>query len=230
MFFHPEFSQNSFAKSLSKSGLPTKRVRPNVKNSINPCSFLCSCLLVLVASTTTQAAAIYKKVDADGNVTFTDVPPRAEETAETIDLESPNSFKADVPDAGPQETTSVETTDANDAVAAPEYTALVIVSPTDDMAIRDNAGTIEVTTSLEPSLADNHVMRLLLDGAPVAETNQTGNFTLENVDRGTHELQAQVLNDTGDVVFAGQPSVFHMLRYSALAPGRPRPELQGRNN
>ena len=52
-------------------------------------------LLVLFAASPLVASAdtvIYKKVDRYGNVTYTDVPPRAEEQAETIDIDGLNSY------------------------------------------------------------------------------------------------------------------------------------------
>ena len=41
------------------------------------------------------AGKIYKTVDKDGNVIFTDVPPRKDESSKTVELDSLNSYESD---------------------------------------------------------------------------------------------------------------------------------------
>lgn len=171
-----------------------------------------SCLLLAGSVFVVEAATIYKKIDADGNVVFTDVPPRAEESAETIDLGSPNSF---TPTAESQ-LIAAEPESADADSAAHDYTAVQITSPAHDSSIRENAGAVTVTTQVEPGLAGGHAVQLLMDGTPVAGPSQSGTFPLANVDRGTHQLYAQVVDEDGTVIFTGKLSVFHMLRYSRL--------------
>ena len=62
----------------------------------------------------------------------------------------------------------------------------------------------------------------LMDGAPMGPPNRSGTFPLANVDRGTHQLQVRIVNDAGEVLLNGQPSVFHLQRFSALQPGARR--------
>jgi hypothetical protein len=166
--------------------------------------------LLLTGSALTANAAIYKKVDADGNVVFTDVPPRPEESAETIEIYSPNSFTA----ANEGELLAAESEPERTNDAANEYTAVQITSPADDASVRANAGTVTVTAVIEPDLARGHAVQLLMDGAAVAGPSQTATFTLANVDRGTHQLYAQVVDEEGTVLFSGALSTFHMLRYA----------------
>jgi hypothetical protein len=189
-----------------------------------------------VATNSLADTQIFKTVDANGNVIFTDVPPRAEQTAEKVDLQTPNSF-AD-PEANPETNSArqlwIVDPDANedDERATPTaYLSLSIGTPTDQSTVRENAGDVTVVASLEPSLHPGHSLRLLLDGLPAASTsNPDAVFTLSNIDRGTHHLQAEVMNQTGTVIFSGPSSVFHLQRYSKLtAPNRPRPSPQGGN-
>ena len=177
-----------------------------------------ACLLLVGSTFMVEAATIYKKIDADGNVVFTDVPPRAEETAETIDLDSPNSF-APEPATEPLQG-EPESADADSA--AHDYTAAQITSPAHDSSIRENAGSVTVTAQVEPGLASGHAVQLLMDGTPVAGPSQSATFPLANVDRGTHQLYAQVVDEDGSVIFTGGVSVFHMLRYSQRTqPAKP---------
>jgi hypothetical protein len=51
-----------------------------------------------------------------------------------------------------------------------------------------------------------------MDGDTV-QTGQRPVFDLVNVDRGTHRLQVQVLNRSGEVIQESDPVVFHLLRH-----------------
>ena len=105
-----------------------------------------------------------------------------------------------------------------DAVAPETYTLAVVVSPADDEALRGNAGNLTVLTRVDPKLQGGHRLRLLLDGAPRAISGRKPEFHLENIDRGTHSLQLQVIDDSNRVLFTGPPSTFHLLRHSRLHP------------
>ena len=96
------------------------------------------------------------------------------------------------------------------------YTAAVIVSPADDMAVRSNAGSLTVVARVDPELQEGHRLQLLLDGAPRGAPGRKPEFHLENIDRGTHSLQLQVVDDANGVLFTGPRSTFHLLRHSRL--------------
>jgi hypothetical protein len=85
--------------------------------------------------------------------------------------------------------------------------------------VRENAGNVTIITQVDPELKTGHRIRVLLDGAPEQEGPQTS-FLLTNVDRGTHAVSAEIVDDSGNVLLASSASVFHLLR--AVAP-RPTP-------
>ncbi|MDD5330313.1 MAG: hypothetical protein PHX38_09930 [Sulfuricella sp.] len=109
------------------------------------------------------------------------------------------------------------------AYAAEPYTEIAIVQPGDDETIHDNNGTLEVALALSPALRDGHKIRLLLDGAQL-ETRASAHFSLTNIERGTHSLQAVVIDRSGRTLIASAPVAFHMWRASALFPGRQKPK------
>ena len=100
------------------------------------------------------------------------------------------------------------------------YLALEIVSPADDEPIRENAGNITVITNLNPRLQRGHVARLLMDGDVVQEGPQAS-FSLANVDRGTHTISVEIVNESGEVLIRSGESTFHLLRFADGA--RPGP-------
>lgn len=193
-----------------------------------------ACILLVAGSFVAMNALagqqIFKTTDADGNVVFTDVPPRAEQPAEKVDLPAPNTFTGEREVAvgsaatGDQWIVDPDAADAEGELPLAPYNSLVISDPGNESNIRENTGTFSVMASLEPPLHPGHSLRLLLDDAPAASAGKEAIFSLSNVDRGSHTLQAEVLDNNGAVVFAGNPSVFHLQRYSKItAPNRPVP-------
>ena len=165
-------------------------------------------------------AEIYRTVDENGNVVFTDIPPREDdENAEQIIIENPNSFA--VEEAIPNtDAWIVEPEEGEEAEAPFRYQALEIVSPVDDEPVRENAGNITIVTNLNPRLQRGHVARLLMDGSVVQE-GPRASFSLANVDRGTHTISVEIVDENGDVLIRSSDSTFHMLRFAGGA--RPGP-------
>lgn len=98
------------------------------------------------------------------------------------------------------------------------YVEAAILAPADDAALRDNAGHVQVHGRVRPALAPGHQVQLLLDGTPWGSPQSAANFSLANIDRGTHSLALRILNGEGKPLFTGQPSTFHLLRRSRLHP------------
>ena len=178
-----------------------------------------TCGLVTALCLPAQAgeSRIYRTVDEDGNVIFTDIPPRDDdESAEQIVVETPNSFA--VEEAIPSSDAWIVETDDEETEAPFRYTALEIVSPADDEPIRENMGNITVVTNVSPRLQSGHVVRLLMDGS-VAQEGPQGTFSLANVDRGTHTIAVEIADETGNVLIRSSDSTFHMLRFAGGPAG-----------
>ncbi|MDH3642143.1 MAG: DUF4124 domain-containing protein [Gammaproteobacteria bacterium] len=189
-----------------------------------------ACILVVAGSFVAMHAMadkqIFKTTDADGNVVFTDVPPRAQESAEKIDLLAPNSFGTEQPGiaTASDRPRRSERGDDEQPVVAPVYQSLTIMTPGDQANVRENAGNVDVQAAIEPGLHPGHSLRLLLDEVPAGSAGEGPVFSLTNVDRGTHTLKAEIVDSSGAVIFTSDPSTFHLQRYSKLtAPNRPKP-------
>ena len=103
-------------------------------------------------------------------------------------------------------------------VPVDSYIRAEILYPADDAAVRSNAGTLTVLVRVDPQMQDGHRLQLLLDGVPSATAGRKPEFHLENIDRGTHTLQLQIIDGSGRVLFTGPPVRFHLLRRSRLHP------------
>jgi hypothetical protein len=153
-----------------------------------------------------STAEIYKRVNPDGSVEFTDVPGSAKE--EPVKLAPMSTFKA-TPTAPTRSPSSRPTASLN------KYTLLKIISPADNTSIRDNAGNLSINVSVSPSLRAGHKLVLLVDGSSKAE-GQSGQFKLTNIDRGSHTLQAKVIDAANKPLISSKTVTIHLQRFSAL--------------
>ena len=176
---------------------------------------LTACLALMAASPT--FGAIFRTVDAQGNVTFTDQPPKTNDTrvkSEEIKIANPNTFQ----DATPYERWDPAAEEGSETTAD-DYT-LSIVSPRNEESIRDNAGNVVIQTRIAPELASGHVARLELDGSMTGDPVESGQVLLANVPRGTHTARLVVENEKGRRIAESAESVFHLQRISLLSPAR----------
>ena len=177
-------------------------------------------LMLSVCVCAPSYGAIFRTVDADGNVTFTDQAPKTSDSdsrvvAEEIEVNNPNTFA----DEAPYQRWEGTVGDASDSAeeGAPSY-SLSIVSPGNDQTIRENSGSVVVRTRVDPGLVAGDKMRLELDGTLTGDSAQSGAFNLTNVPRGTHRARVVIENEKGRRVAESGESVFHLQRISLLSP------------
>jgi hypothetical protein len=175
-----------------------------------PVSLLCSLLLGTVAAAAVPAASaqIFRSVDEHGNVVFSDVPPR-DDGSKQVQIAPLNTFAPPAPPPPPAAPAS-----AAAAVDAQYYAALEIVAPTNDMAVRENAGNVAVSVATVPPVRSDHRLVLLLDGSVLPVEAEGGVFLLTNVDRGTHTLTTRIVDGSDATIKESAPVTFHLLRAS----------------
>lgn len=169
-------------------------------------------ILILGTFWLTQADAtvLYKKVDKDGKVTYTDKPS---DDAEAVTVKS-NRNVVSTPRISPS--TQNKSDDSEDESEI-SYDIFAIDSPTNDEGVRANDGSVNIVIGISPQIQPNHSIRLHLDGTQVGQDQKIPYFYLTNVDRGTHELVAMVINDeTQEIVQTSKAVTFHLLRTSVL--------------
>ena len=160
-------------------------------------------------------AAVYKKVNPDGSVEFSDIPQNNSEEIEIKPVQTIPAIK--LPPSA--ETTKAEA--ETETMETFRYKSLEIISPKNDEAVRENTGQLMVTAKLEPELRpeyEHHIV-WLLDGKKIEQGSVTGlQLKIENLDRGTHQLQIRVVDYDGNVVIKSSVISFHMLRVIKTAP------------
>jgi hypothetical protein len=162
-------------------------------------------LLCLLFITQAASAQVYTYIDAEGNRVFTDKPRNS--NAERVMLAPSNSAQM----SQPQPTVRMA---PPPAVSKPtvHYQLLRILVPEPDASIHNGSGDMIVTLNSEPGLLPGHSYRLLLNGEPQGETSRSPVFSLQHVDRGTHQLVAEIIDSAGLIVERTPAQPFHMHR------------------
>ena len=157
--------------------------------------------LFLAAAAT---ADVWRWVDANGVVHFSDTPV---EGAERIDVsESSRTTGARVYTPPPQI--------APGADPAPEvqeefrYESLAVTSPAAEETLWNIEGTLSVSLALTPGLQSGHQVRVYFNGQARMVNNTS--FTINEVYRGVHNIQAEVLDETGKLMIRSQPNRFYV--------------------
>jgi len=170
--------------------------------------------LLLLGVTASAAAAVYKWVQPDGSIIYSDRPP------------TKNAAPTDLPEV--QEIIIAPTPPLSDESApirsqedqAVNYTNLEITEPANDSTIRDNAGNISIKLAIEPALKEGDSIAVLLDGKIIGQGHGTS-ISLSNVDRGTHTLMAIVKNAQNKTLISSSSVTLHLMRVSDLQKTRP---------
>lgn len=157
-------------------------------------------LAVLILSTPLQAAEVYKSVDKDGKVVFTDNPD-ANAGAEAVEVQEPNTVPATPTTFRPG--SSQENAPANFSIA--------ITSPGDQQRLPNRLAGVTVEVAVTPKMMPGFKTRLLLNGS--VQAGSGNQFVIKQLPLGESTLQAELLNNQGKVIsqsatitiFAAQP-------------------------
>jgi hypothetical protein len=171
-------------------------------------------LLSLVCSAA-LAATVYKWVDENGVVHYSDQP---HPNAEKLQVHAAQSYK---PSALDTAAAGGGGGGASPAAPAP-YRGCAIVQPQDGQAFA-NIDSLTVVVQTDPQLHQGDKVFVTVDGQALNGGNPTGSqFVISPVDRGTHTAQALVKDAGGGVQCQTPPVTFHVQQNSILNPNNVR--------
>jgi hypothetical protein len=174
------------------------------------------CAIVALGPGLAAAATIYKSTDEKGKVIYSDEP-------------RPGAVKIEIP-TEPAGIVPVPSGDAQakpppPAQEMPAYRSLTIVSPADDAVVEYSGGWVNVFVSVEPALGVDrgHLVRLRLDGRLLHTGTAGTTIAIPDVERGTHTLQAEIVDQTGTALIVSAPVTFYQQRpfVQGWQPGLP---------
>ncbi|APE30639.1 DUF4124 domain-containing protein [Halomonas aestuarii] len=179
-------------------------------------------VLGMSVSLAAHAQTIYRTIDAQGNVVFTDNPEGGGEEV-TLDpltvVPSPSEPAGMAPE--------VQGGQGSVGTASPgqpfmPYDSFSILSPGQEETLPTGAaGNVQVTLGIQPDLREDHRVRLLVDGRISQSAMNTDTFLLNNLPRGEHVLQAELLDASGAVRHRTSPVTLYVQRASVNLPQNP---------
>ncbi len=171
------------------------------------------CLLVGAA---TGATEVYRWVDSEGVVHYSDRP---KEGAERVQLQEAQTIPA--PRARPSGRSPASGDESGDTTDAAVYRTLEIVRPGQEEVLWNTGGQLDVSMRLDPRLQIGHRVSLYLDDQAVEMRPSSLQATLTDVARGVHVLRAEVRDRTGTVVITSDPRTFVVQQTSIQNPNNP---------
>lgn len=168
----------------------------------------------LLTAVSVQAAVIYKWVDADGVVHYSDQSsPGAEKIVTAVSSSAPSQSgarNASVPSTAPQRA----------AQGGLNYTEFSITSPAAEQTFFGD-DVVAVHLSLNPSLRPNQSITWHLNGKQLDFPPNATSFALPRLDRGTYALAATITDQQTSESQTSNSVTFFVRQPSALSPQSP---------
>ena len=160
-------------------------------------------LLVLVSA---QASAqAYRWVDENGVVHYSDRPQPG---AEQFTLPEANSVQMRTPAPRPRR--------SQPEPDEPEYESIAFASPAAEDTLWNIEGNLTVTLTVQPGLQAGHRVRLFVDGRE--RMFDTTNIELTEIYRGAHNLQAEIIDASGQLMIRSEPIRFYVQQTTVQQP------------
>ena len=157
-------------------------------------------MMMLLGGTLSTSAGLYKGLDEQGNVTYSDKPF---ENAEKITPPPITVLDAPQPPTITETPENTDTTEENTQdKEVTKYTRFSISAPKDGETIR-NATRISVAVQMTPALDSKHghTIWLFVDGRAVIKNSRSPLIEIDGrADRGERKVQAQVRNKQGKIL------------------------------
>ncbi len=170
-------------------------------------SLLTAFTISLLISATQLSAQVYKVVDKDGNVTYTDQAPA--DGSAPIELQPISVIEAPTYETAPASTEA----DAEDAKEMSfsqlrrNYSDFAIVSPQSEESVWRPDGPISVAWNAKNALQEGMQVTILVDGKKHSSTTQQM-VAVADLNRGEHTVTAELRDAKNRVVAKAGPVTF----------------------
>jgi hypothetical protein len=163
-------------------------------------------LLILLATFVGGAALAdaYMWTDDEGIVHYSDRPHPG---AKRIVIDAPTPRRLQSPQRM-SDTASIDGETRAEEAAQFRYESFEIASPVAEETLWNIEGVLNVSLALNPPLQPGHQVRVYFDGTPQVFSGTT--IQLQEVWRGVHNLQAEILDETGQMKIRTQPNRFYV--------------------
>jgi len=186
---------------------------------------LMACLLTLTSSP--LMAQVYKVVDEDGNVTFTDQAPYG--GAKPIELKPISVVEAPIYETPPKRTAEGAEGDEENQMSIRElrraYSDFAIVSPQSEQSIYHPESAVAVIWRTAKQLQTGMQVTVSINGKPLATTTEPL-IEAPELDRGEHTVTAVLTDRRNRNIATAEPVTFFVQRPN-IYTNRARPTPRG---
>ncbi|MDT8410074.1 MAG: DUF4124 domain-containing protein [Wenzhouxiangellaceae bacterium] len=163
-------------------------------------------LLTVLVLNPAMAQTIYKTVDENGNVVFSDTDLSGEGVEVKLrELSVVKPGNAGVEQAGVADSGSADSSEAAQAANI----GLRIVSPQPEETIRNTAYVLSAAVEAADRVPDDAVFAYFIDGQ-LKQTSRSTRVQLEQIFRGEHQLRVELRASGGRVLSSAGPVTFFM--------------------
>ena len=159
-------------------------------------------------------AEIYKTIDKNGSITYTDVPP-TNTAAKPVELKTINSLPS--PPAMP----NVSPSNSGANQATPGY-KIQVTAPENGTTIMADERSVTVSVSLNQNLQDGDILAYKIDGDTLTTTQEL-TYTIIEPPRGEHSLTVDVVSRDGKSLAQSDAITLLVMRPLAKPKATPRP-------
>ncbi|PJG58698.1 DUF4124 domain-containing protein [Aeromonas cavernicola] len=178
--------------------------------------------LLLLTSFSADAAKVYSWVDSNGVTHYTDTPLPGKQAKE-VDLRIA-PFIGNAP-------RSVQVSNFNELTGKGAKQAqgeaklsIALLVPEQGGTLRDNTGNVVFHGQINPAAPTQYDVRLTLNGQTAALVSNNPVIRVENLDRGAHVAQLDLLAKDGTILAKSSPVTFYLHRASNLSAPKPTPK------
>lgn len=162
--------------------------------------------VLLLFATCTAFGAVYKHVDENGTIRYTDQPPSKD--AKPIILPPVQTIGSDA--VAPSAEEGEEETKPGAAPARSGYSRIELTSPTADQVFNNANPQVLASVTIEPELQPGDRVIFLVDGLPFAAPAGQTSTELSGLERGSHSVQAVVVNASNAIQAETDAASFHL--------------------
>jgi len=178
-------------------------------------TWACLAALILVPALAVAGTTVYRWVDAQGVVHYSDQPHEGAQKVQAGSLTVLN-FKAPASSAGPEAATRPP---PGESAAGPAY-QVKILAPSPGTTLWPVNYKVQVNVRVTPPLKGSSLLQYQYDGQNLGKPRAETSLEMNKVYRGTHTLTVTVVGPGGRN--EGQASsTFYVHQHSMLHPGRP---------
>lgn len=169
--------------------------------------------LIVSCLSFTAAAEVYKTVDKNGRVTYSDVPP-ADSSAKPVELKTINSLP---------KPPSVPVTAAPAPAPAQEY-QVRLTAPANGTTLLASERSVEIVADLNgQSVTDGLLLSFKVDGNEIQKTGETS-ITFANPPPGEHKLSVDLVDEENHVLAQSEAVTLLVMRPIFKQPTAPAPK------